>query len=126
MTSSSTSAWSYWPPPCQVNNLPLGSWTLLLIECRKIIFIIGSDDPFVQVSVDIGEGGVQCPTVHSGVRMGAKGADSEGNPFHSRQVTYCTDPDPLLMARELEELEEGEEVVANMFGVDNGKKVLNV
>ena len=27
------------------------------------------------------------------------------------------------MARGLEELEEGEEVVANMFNVDNGKKV---
>ena len=46
-----------------------------------------------------------------GVRMGAKGANSEGNPIHSRRVTYCTDSDPLLMARELEELEEGEEVV---------------
>ena len=29
----------------------------------------------------------------------------------------------VLVARELEELEEGEEVVANMFDVDNGKKV---
>ena len=58
-----------------------------------------------------------------GVRMGAKGADSKGNPFHSRRVTYCTDPDPLLMARELEELEEGEEVVANMFSVYTCEKV---
>ena len=60
-----------------------------------------------------------------GVRKGAKGADSNDNPFNSRRVTYCTDPDPLLVARELEELVEGEEVVANVFGVDNGKKVLN-
>ena len=49
--------------------------------------------------------------------------DVQGNPLDSRWVTYCTDLDTLLGAVELE---EGEEAGDNVFGVDDGKKILKL
>ena len=49
--------------------------------------------------------------------------DSKGNPLSSRHVTYCNDLDTLLGAVELE---EGEEMGDNVFGIDDGKKILKL
>ena len=49
--------------------------------------------------------------------------DSQGNPLSSRHVTYCTDLDTLLGSVELE---EGEEAGDNVFGMDDGKKLLKL
>ena len=49
--------------------------------------------------------------------------DTKGNPLNSRWVTYCNDLDTLLGAQELE---EGEEMGDNVFGIDDGKKVLKL
>ena len=49
--------------------------------------------------------------------------DTKGNPLSSRHVTYCNDLDTLLGAVELE---EGEEMGDNVFGIDDGKRLLKL
>ena len=49
--------------------------------------------------------------------------DGKGEPLESRWVTYCHDLDTLLGAKELF---EGEEEGDNVFGCDDGKKILKL